>query len=107
MMVAMLTTGRVPSTGMKFEWISRKMPEARPGMAASQNSSVVVNLKPMAGMRTTIALITNQVTNEKISEKVVMPQVRQASALPCSRQKVGSSGFQFWILAMMCSLCLQ
>ena len=95
MIVAMLMTGRVPSKGMKLEWIRRKMPDARPGMAASQNSSDVVNLKPMAGIRTTTALMTNQVANEKMSEKVVTPQVRQASALPCSRQKVGSSGFQF------------
>jgi hypothetical protein len=72
-------------------------------MAASQNSSLVVNLKPMAGMRTTTALITNQVANEKINEKVVTPQVRQASALPCSRQKVGSSGFQFCIFDMWLS----
>ena len=71
------------------------MPEASPGIAASQNSSLVVNLKPMAGMRTTTALITNQVANEKISENVVTPQVRQASALPVSFQKTGSSGFQF------------
>jgi hypothetical protein len=46
-------------------------------------------------MRTTTALITNQVANEKMSEKVVTPQVRQASALPVSFQKTGSSGFQF------------
>ncbi len=91
----MLTTGRVPSTGMKLAWIRRRMPEARPGIAASQNSSVVVNLKPIAGMRTTTALITNHVANEKISEKVVTPQVRQASALPVSRQNFGSSGVQF------------
>jgi len=70
---------------------------ARPGIAASQNSSVVVNLKPIAGMRTTTALITNQVAKEKISEKVVTAQVRQASAEPVSFQNVGSSGFQFWI----------
>jgi len=69
-------------------------------MAASQNSSVVVNLKPMAGMRTTTALITNQVANEKMRENVVIPQVRHASLLPVWRQKTGSSGVQFWIFAI-------
>ena len=100
MIVETLITGRVPSTGMKFAWIRRRMPDARPGIAASQKSSVVVNLNPIAGIRTTTALITNHVANEKISENVVTPHVRHASALPVSCQNFGSSGFQFWILAM-------
>src|SRR3990172_9187445 len=92
MMVDMLTTGRVPSTGMKFECISRKMPDASPGIAASQNSSMVVNLNPMAGILTTTALMTNHVANENISENVVTPQVRHAIALPVSFQNCRSSG---------------
>jgi hypothetical protein len=101
MMVDMLTTGRVPSTGMKFACISRKMPDASPGIAASQNSSMVVNLNPMAGIRTTTALMTNHVANEKISENVVMPQVRQAIALPVSLQNFGSSGSHLGNLDMI------
>ena len=86
MIVDMLTTGLVPSTGINQECISLKIPEASPGIAASQNSSMVLNLKPMAGILTTTALMTNHVANEKISEKVVIPQVRQAIALPVSFQ---------------------
>jgi hypothetical protein len=92
MMVAMLTTGLVPSTGIKKEWISLNVPDASPGIAASQNNSMVVNLKPMAGSLTTTALMTNQVANENISENVVMPHVRHAIALPVSFQNCGSSG---------------
>ncbi|MBI5908710.1 MAG: hypothetical protein HY848_01950 [Betaproteobacteria bacterium] len=101
MMVDMLTTGRVPSTGMKFECISLNMPDASPGIAASQNSSMVVNLKPMAGILTTTALMTNHVANENISENVVIPQVRQAIALPVSFQNCGSSGSHLGNLDMI------
>jgi predicted glutamine amidotransferase len=51
-------------------------------------------------MRTTTALITNQVANEKIKEKVVMPHVRQAIALPVSCQNCGFSGSHLGSLAM-------
>src|SRR3989344_4692873 len=92
MMVEMLTTGLVPSTGIKLECISRKMPDASPGIAASQKSSMTVNLKPMAGILTTTALMTNHVANENISENVVKAHVRHAIALPVSFQNCGSSG---------------
>src|SRR3990172_2796459 len=92
MMVDMLTTGLVPSTGMNQECISLNMPDASPGIAASQNNSMVVNLKPMAGILTTTALMTNHVANENISENVVIPQVRHAIALPVSFQNCGFSG---------------
>src|SRR3989338_1579342 len=92
MMVEMLTTGLVPSTGIKLECISSKMPDASPGIAASQKSSMVVNLKPMAGILTTTALMTNHVANENISENVVKAQVRHAIVLPVSFQNCGSSG---------------
>jgi hypothetical protein len=68
------------------------MPDANPGIAASQNSSMVVNLKPIAGILTTTALMTNQVANENISENVVKAHVRHAIALPVSSQNFGSSG---------------
>jgi hypothetical protein len=47
---------------------------------------MVLNLKPIAGILTTTALMTNQVANEKISEKVVTAQVRQATNFPVSFQ---------------------
>jgi hypothetical protein len=65
-----------------------------------QNSSMVENLNPMAGMRTTTALMTNHVANEKISENVVTPQVRHAIALPVSFQNCGFSGSHLGSLAM-------
>src|SRR3990172_4501623 len=90
-MVEMPTPGLVPSTGIKLECISRKMPDASPGIAASQKSSMTVNLKPMAGILTTTALMTNHVANENISENVVKAHVRHAIALPVSFQNCGSS----------------
>jgi hypothetical protein len=86
---------------MKFACISLNMPDASPGIAASQNSSMVVNLKPMAGILTTTALMTNHVANENISENVVIPQVRQAIALPVSFQNFGSSGSHLGNLDMI------
>src|SRR3990172_2114230 len=71
MTVVILTTGLVPKTGMKKEYINLSMPDANPGIAASQKSSMVVNLKPMAGSLTTTALMTNHVANEKIRLNVV------------------------------------
>src|SRR3989338_1234318 len=97
MMVAILTTGLVPSTGIKKECINLNIPDASPGIAASQKSSIVENLKPILGSLTTTALITNHVANEKTRENVVIPHVRQASPLPCSFQNCGSSGSHFII----------
>src|SRR3972149_10827305 len=91
-MVEMLTTGLVPSTGIKLECINLKVPDANPGIAASQKSSMVVNLKPMLGSLTTTALMTNHVANENISVNVVTPHVRHASELPVSRQNCSFSG---------------
>src|SRR3989338_4417101 len=101
MIVEMLTTGRVPSTGIKLEWIRRKMPDENPGIAAIQKYSMVVNLKPMAGIRTTTALITNNVANENISENVVSQHVRHATPLPVSFQNCGSSGSHLGNLAII------
>src|SRR3989344_7521628 len=92
MMVEMLTTGLVPSTGRRLEYTSRKVPDASQGIPASQKSSMVVKLKPIAGILTTTALMTNQVANENISENVVKAHVRHAIALPVSFQNCGSSG---------------
>ena len=44
------------------------MPDENPGIAASQKSPMVGNLKPMEGILTTTALMTNHVANENISE---------------------------------------
>jgi len=101
MMVEMLTTGLVPSTGIKLECISRKMPDENPGIAAIQKYSIVVKLKPMAGIRTTTALMTNHVANENISENVVKAHVRHATALPVSFQNCGSSGSHLGNLAII------
>src|SRR3989338_3763605 len=92
MMVDMLTTGLVPSTGMNWACINLSMPEERPGIAAIQKSSIVVKVKPMLGILTTTALMTNHVANENISENVVKPHVRHSIALPVSFQNCGSSG---------------
>src|SRR4030065_2628459 len=92
MMVAMLTTGLVPRMGMKNECINLNIPDASPGIAASQKSSMVVNLKPMLGSLTTTALMTNHVANENISDNVVIPHVRHAIPLPVSRQNCSFSG---------------
>src|SRR3972149_6826919 len=100
MMVVMLTTGLVPKIGMKKEYINLNMPDANPGMAASQKSSMVVNLNPIAGRRTTTALMTNHVANEKRRENVVTPHVRHAIALPVSFQNCGSSGSHLGNLAI-------
>src|SRR3990170_3289296 len=101
MMVAMLTTGLVPRMGMKNECINLNIPEAKPGIAASQKSSMVVNLKPMFGSLTTTALMTNHVANENISENVVIPHVRHAIALPVSFQNCGFSGSHLGNLDMI------
>src|SRR3990170_7990406 len=92
MMVAMLTTGLVPRMGMKNECINLSIPDASPGIAASQKSSMVVNLKPMFGSLTTTALMTNHVANENTRVNVVMQHVRHASELPVSRQNCSFSG---------------
>jgi len=75
-------------------WIRRSVPPARPGIAVSQNSSVSENLNPIPGNRTTTALITNHVANDRISENVVIHSVRHAIGLPVFSQKSASSGRQ-------------
>ena len=74
---------------------------SEPGIAASQKSSIVVNLKPMAGSLTTTALMTNHVANEKIRLNVVTAHVRHAMLLPVSRQNCSFSGSHFGNLAIV------
>ena len=56
-------------------------------------------------MRTTTALITNQVANEAINEKVVSISVRHAIALPPSCQNCVFSGSHFLSQAMLITPC--
>jgi hypothetical protein len=62
---------------------------------------MVVNLKPMAGIRTTTALMTNHVANENIIENVVSQHVRHAIALPVSFQNCSFSGSHLGNLAII------
>jgi len=91
--VATVTTFLVPNIGMRNVWMIRRVPPARPGMAASQKSCMVSNLNPMYGRRTTIALIMNHVAKDNTRVMVVMVSVRQAIFLPVCSQKPASSGF--------------
>ncbi|OGS97836.1 MAG: hypothetical protein A3H99_01320 [Gallionellales bacterium RIFCSPLOWO2_02_FULL_59_110] len=61
---------------------------------------MVVKVKPMLGILTTTALMTNHVQNENISENVVSQHVRHAIALPVSFQNCGSSGSHLGNLAI-------
>ena len=92
--VATATTLRVPKIGIRNMFTSRNVPPANPGMAVSQNNCISVNLKPIPGRRTAIALITNHVANANTNEMVVMVSVRQAMRLPVSSQNAVSSGRQ-------------
>ncbi len=74
--------------------MARRMPEASPGIAASQNNWVGVSLKPILGKRTTSALTTNQTMKAIIRFRVVMVNVFQARLLPVASQNPGSSGVQ-------------
>ena len=87
--VASAITLRVPKIGIRNMWISRSEPPARPGIAVSQNNCISVNLNPMPGKRTTTALMTNQVANDRTSEMVVIHSVRQAILLPVDSQNAG------------------
>jgi hypothetical protein len=70
------------------------VPPASPGIAASQNNCISVNLNPMAGSLTATALMTNHVANDRISEKVVIQRVFQAIFFPVFFQNPASSGRQ-------------
>src|SRR3972149_12032084 len=73
----------------------RRVPPASPGIAASQKSCMVSNLKPMKGRRTTTAEITNHVANEKISDHVVIHSTRHEIFFPSVFQKTSFSGSHF------------
>ena len=63
-------------------WTILRVPPARPGIAASQKSCAVVNLKPIPGSRTTSALIRNQTMNAMIRFAVVIPSAVASMANP-------------------------
>ena len=69
----------------------RRVPPASPGIAANQKSCVAEKEKPMPGSRTTSALTTNQVANDRVKLIVVMIKVRQATLAPVVFQ---NSSFQ-------------
>src|SRR3990172_6945292 len=94
--VAIVTTVLVPNIGIKNACTVRIAPPDRPGIAASQKSCIVSNLNPMAGRRTTTALMTNHVANDATRLNVVTASVPQARPLPPSFQNCGFSGSHFF-----------
>ncbi|MFZ3090418.1 MAG: hypothetical protein WA240_07335 [Nitrospirota bacterium] len=80
--VATVTVILVPNMGIRNACIVRIAPPERPGMAASQKSCMVSNLNPIAGRRTTTALMRNHVANEAVRLNVVTPSVPHARPLP-------------------------
>jgi hypothetical protein len=90
--VAIVSTRLVPNKGIRNACTVRMAPPERPGMAAIQNNCIVSNLNPMLGRRTTTALMTNHVANEKNRPNVVTPSVPHARPLPSDFQNSGFSG---------------
>src|SRR3990170_483842 len=90
--VAIVNIVLVPNIGIRNACTVRIAPPDRPGIAASQKSCIVSNLKPMAGKRTTTALITNHVANDATRLNVVTHSVPHARPLPSDFQNCWSSG---------------
>ena len=72
----------------------RSVAPDRPGMAASQNSWSVRELKPTAGSLATTTDQTIQTAKASSSAGIEIQRLRRAIARPFSSQKAWSSGFQ-------------
>ena len=85
---------RPPKMGTTNEYSARNTAPEIPGSAASQNSWLVVNLKPMCGNSTTITLHTTQTANASSSAGIDTSRLRVAMRRPVAAQKASSSGRQ-------------
>ena len=72
----------------------RSVAPDRPGAAASQNSSLEVNLKPSAGRLTATALHICQTAKARNSDGTEIHRLMLAMARPCCCQNALSSGVQ-------------
>src|SRR3989304_1643677 len=72
----------------------RSVAPHRPGSAASQNSSLVENLKPTLGRFTTTTLHTIHTAKASVSDGIEIQRLRVATARPSRSQKAASSGAQ-------------
>ncbi len=70
-------------------------------MAASQNNSSVVNLKPTAGSLATTTDHTIQITKASNSAGIEIQRLRVATRLPVDSQYLASSTFQPLIALMI------
>src|SRR5688572_25627563 len=65
-----------------------------PGIAVSQNSSPVVNAKPIVGRLITTTLQTIHTMKPSVSAGIEIHRLRRAILRPVCCQNVASSGFQ-------------
>ncbi len=72
----------------------RSVAPESPGAAASQNSSLGVNLKPRAGRSTATTLQSCQTAKARNSDGTEIQRLMVAMALPCCCQNALSSGVQ-------------